>query len=226
MPYRRRYRRRRRVYRRRRRYFRRRRRGGRRTRLAVRKMPTLFPDRCMVKFKTTLSISPIDVSGSFFNTYFINSLLDPFGTSGTITACGLSAWSTFYARYKVHACRINVRFMFSGVESGIFAIFPSRNLAIAATTASEASQLRYAKSMQFQGANSGRSSLSNMIGIKKLYGEPLWSVNFSSSVGSSPAHLMYFHTVGSVTDGSANELIMNVTLWQSAVLYNPNDITS
>lgn len=217
MPYRRRYKR---AYRRRRRRFPRYRRYGRRKRMrtTVRRMPMFFPDKLKVPLKSTRTVTPLNLSGSFQERLFGNSAWDPFGTTGTTQAGEFETWTQFYGTCLVYASTLKVRFINTGTEPMYIVCYPSTNSVVAASTALAALQ-KYARTCWINNASANVKGLKiyNHMSVQKLFGRRLYAEEFWHDLDSSPDYIAYWHLLGTATDGQVDNLRLEYTLIQYCV---------
>lgn len=101
-------------------------------------MPTIWPDKVLVKFKSSGIWEPdtdIITGGTTFG-IVANSIFDPFGTfSSTEQPTGFDQWAGFYNRYFVNACKVTIHIYAppnaTNTQDGVYAIWPSANAVFA-----------------------------------------------------------------------------------------------
>lgn len=217
-----------RYYRRKKRYYKRRRSGLSKVNWFRIKNGTLLPDMLFTKLKYNGRSS--STATSPFNTqiYSINSLFDPDQTATGHQPLGFDEWASFYARYEVKASRIRVRIHnVHNANAMETVVYPSQ-ASVPVTTLSTTIEQPYSRRVATAGTNSKMTGfMTNYIGVKKLMGRNIDSVNFTASTTANPAHQVYWVIYTSSLDGSTNvDMILEVDILYYCRFYQRNSLES
>lgn len=173
-----------------------------------RNLPTLWPDRMMMKMRyldtTNTSINITPAAGLASVVYRTNSLYDPLtSTSAEQPVAGFTEMATLYAYYRVHSCKITVNAIStSGTYPTLAVVSHSNNNVVPSSyyTALESIGNPYTVWANVTTAYGGSVDLDNYVKLDKLVGQRVVNTDddYASLCTTNPAKSTY----GIVTFGS------------------------
>lgn len=202
------------------------------------RMPLLFPDQIITKFKSVNLWASATSSSTGGETFQLkaNSISDPMGTqSDTVQPTGVEQYSEFYNTYYVSACKVTLEILpQSNSDTNIlqYLIMPTTATQTEATWATvtmmEQPYVKWAYGLTYGASNGTSRKVSSYMTTHKIYGGELEKSNSDASgvlatTLTDPVTLWYF-TVrcrNLFNPGSANtdgRAIIRMT--QYVTLYN------
>lgn len=154
---------------------------------------TGIPDRLFQKMKYTEIIDVNTTGIGQYNVFRGNSLHDPNYFIGGGSATGLTEWSAFYGRYRVHSSKAQVQVLNVNTSAAnstiIVALIPTNNAGLQSIPVEDVNTLPYCKYTTIAAASGGPmpAKLTNYMSTRKMQGlKNVYDEDYGSVMGASP----------------------------------------
>lgn len=157
----------------------------------------MVPDRVKVRLKVSEIFDLQAASGQFAGYLIGNSLFNPGGTNFNTQPAGFNQWMAFYAKYRVHASRVNFKLINNGdaaVTGAWIVCYPNVENTILSGSVATAITQTYSRSTylgNWQGI--GIKTLTNSMRSAKIFGHNiLFDEGFAGDLSSAPNYKWYW----------------------------------
>lgn len=169
-------------------------------------MPTMMPDRLMVKLKFNSERGVNTGTGNAVtHTYAINSAYDPDFSGTGHQPRGFDQWSNFYARYKVHGCKYVTKFINNGDFPVNFGVVWAPNSNISLVSARDCYEQTYGwcTLVPPKGSNN-RVTYSRYMSVRKIIGDHTLGDEYEAAVTADPVTQVFLKTFTRDSKGALN----------------------
>lgn len=179
----------------------------------------IVPDSIWITMKYSEYVTPLDVSGTFTEQFYLNGPFMP--NAAAVTSCiGWNEWSAFYQHYFCAGSKIQVQFLNGATDTSTCVVYPS-TVSTFVTTIDEGRMQPYAKVGYAMSASVApkNTRMTNQMSVRKLEAWSVDDLGYSADFDALPQRLRYWNIMGDAFDGTVNNITIQFTLWYRVKWY-------